>query len=150
MIKLNTLNYSDVYIIQAALWNKHTSVSVSDKRGMGKWSLIAEENNSLEINGQQIPTVTIDDIMREYDLPGIDLLKMDIESAECEVFAENYQAWLVKTKVISAEIHDWIKPGCARSFFSALNNTIKSYCYGQVGENVVIINQDLVPNGRIK
>ena len=150
MIKLNTGYYSDIHVIQAALWNKQTPMSVSDKRGMGKWALIAEESNSVNINGLQIPAVTIDEIMQQYGLHFIDLLKMDIESAECEVFGENYQNWLPKTKVLITEIHDWIKPGCARSVFSAINASMGAYCYGQVGENVVIVNQDLVPNGQIK
>ena len=150
MIKRNIQYYDNVFVVQAALWNKHTSVSVSDKRGMGKWSLIAEESGSNEIKGQQSLTVTIDEIMQQYDLQFIDLLKMDIESAEREVFADNYFNWLPKTKVIIIEMHDWLKPGCAKSFFTAINKTFNAYCYGQVGENVIIINQDLVPEGRIK
>ncbi|MGZ3759118.1 MAG: FkbM family methyltransferase [Mucilaginibacter sp.] len=150
MVKRNTQYYKNVFVIQAALWDRQTSVSVSDKRGMGKWSLIAEESSNNEIKGQQTPTVTIDELMQQYDLKFIDLLKIDIESAEREVFADNYFNWLPKTKVIIIETHDWIKPGCARAFFTAINKTFKAYCYGQVGENVVVINQDLVPEGQIK
>jgi FkbM family methyltransferase len=150
MIKQNTQYYDSVFIIQAALWNKQTSVSVSDKRGMGKWSLIAEESEDNEIKGNQTLTVTIDEIMQQHDLQFIDLLKMDIESAEREVFADNYFNWLPKTKVIIIEMHDWIKPGCAKAFFNAIDKTFNRYCYGQIGENLIIINQDLVPEGRIK
>ena len=90
MVKCNTQYYDNVFVIQAALWNKQTSVSISDKRGMGKWSLIAEESGCNEIKGHKTPTVTIDEIMQQFDLQSIDLLKMDIESAEREVFADHY------------------------------------------------------------
>jgi hypothetical protein len=36
----------------------------------------------------------------------IDLLKIDIEGAEAELFSTNYESWLPKTRVIVIELHD--------------------------------------------
>ena len=81
--------------------------------------------------------------MEVAGLEQIDLLKLDIETAERELFSKNYQAWLPKTKAIVIELHDWITPGCSKPFFKAINECFDTYSYSSRGENTIIVNQDL-------
>jgi len=83
---------------------------------------------------------TVDDLLAEFSLPHIDILKLDIESAEKQLFSENYMSWLSKTRIILIELHDWMEPGCSRSFFTAINEAFPNYSFYQVGENSVISN----------
>ena len=53
--------------------------------------------------------------MAEYMLDGIDLLKIDIEGAEREVF-EDTSAWIGRVRSLIVELHEHFKPGCERSF----------------------------------
>jgi FkbM family methyltransferase len=45
-----------------------------------------------------IESVTIDAVIKESNWQTLDILKMDIEGAEKEVFEGNVAAWLPKTK----------------------------------------------------
>ena len=48
-----------------------------------------------------------------------DILKIDVEGAEKEIFSKNYESWLGKVNVIMIELHDHIRGGCAKTFYSA-------------------------------
>lgn len=49
--------------------------------------------------------------MQENHLNFVDLLKMDIEGSEKEVF-EDSDRWIEKVGVIAIELHEEIRPGC--------------------------------------
>jgi FkbM family methyltransferase len=53
--------------------------------------------------------------MTSNEIEYIDLLKMDIEGGEKDVFKTNYESWLSRTRVIIIEIHASIK-GCRETF----------------------------------
>jgi len=144
--RANVAKYDNAFVKEAGLWSKKTRTKISDKFGEGSWAMVIEELDDLD-NEQNLTvtnTVTIADIMEEYNLPHIDLLKLDIETAEKEVFSKNYMTWLPKTKAIVIELHDWLLIGCSKSFFTAINESFNSYSYEQLGENILIINLDLV------
>lgn len=50
----------------------------------------------------------------------IDILKMDIEGAEKEIFSLGDLGWLKSVRVIMIELHDKHFAGCAESFYRAL------------------------------
>lgn len=138
----NIKPYEDIYTIRAGLWNKKAFLTVTDKYNVGKWGMITEE--VLQESAGSITTITIDQIMQDFKLDRIDLLKLDIETAERELFSSGYAAWLPKVKVIIIELHDFITKGTAKPFFKAINETFENYSFFQLGENTIIINEDLV------
>ena len=72
--------------------------------------------------------------MSEYDLKWVDLLKVDIEGAEKEVFGSPDE-WIGSVGAIAIELHDRFKPGCSRSFFAAVTAfPVEQTC----GENVFV------------
>lgn len=141
----NTTNYPNVHVKQAAIWPRQTVAKISDKYGVGKWGIVVEEMSEEPEGGEALEpnTCTIDSVMKEFGWEQIDLLKLDIETAEKQLFSENYMSWLPKTKVIVIELHDWMVPGCSRPFFTAINEAFKEYRFAQAGENVIIYNLDL-------
>jgi hypothetical protein len=83
-----------------------------------------------------VPSVTIGDILRESGFDHIDILKLDIEGAEKELFREGWEEWLPKVRMIVIELHDRFVPGCSQSFYSAI---LKRPFRQEVnGENVLI------------
>jgi FkbM family methyltransferase len=138
LLRKNVLAYENVYCENCGLWNRDTLLNVYDKYNGGKCALIVEEDKE-----GKIKSISLDTLMKKYSLDRIDVLKLDIETSEKNLFTENFQNWLSKTKVIIIELHDWMEAGCAKAFFQAINKTIKSYSYSHSGENVVIINNDL-------
>jgi hypothetical protein len=56
--------------------------------------------------------------MREHGVDYIDILKVDIEGSEKEVF-ESCETWIDRVGVLIVELHDRWKSGCSRSVHSA-------------------------------
>jgi len=81
-----------------------------------------------------VAAMTVDRIMRDYALEKIDILKVDIEGAEREVFSCT-SAWLDKVDAIIIELHDRMKAGCSRSFYHGTSGFDNEW---RRGENVYV------------
>jgi len=115
----NTQQYTGIHCLKRGIWNNTTNLLVKDI-GLGNWGFITEEV-SFE-NEATIKAISIEKIMEQFGLDKIDILKIDIEGSEKELFEKNYGLWIPKVKVILAELHDGMKEGCSMSFFTALLN----------------------------
>lgn len=71
-------------------------------------------------HGQTIRAMTLDELISLSGFPHIDVLKLDIEGSEREIFAAGGQSWLPLVRLITIELHDRIKPGCTQSFEQAV------------------------------
>lgn len=143
MLEINTKDYKNIILVKNALSN-HSNVSfdVVDK-GYGNWGFITEiegiKNTSKVVD--TVKTITIDDILNTYNLEYLDLLKIDIEGGEKQLFENNYENWLPKTKCIIIELHDGITKGSSKSFFKAISKY--DFSYFNRGENLLFINNAL-------
>lgn len=75
-------------------------------RGGREWSITLTE---LPNENQFIDSTSINDILKEYSLETIDILKIDIEGGERYIFDENSEYgidFLDKVKIVAVEIHD--------------------------------------------
>ena len=57
---------------------------------------------------------TFEKLMADYRLDCMDLLKMDAEGAEKEIF-EQSSSWIDTVGMIAVELRDWIHSGCRKS-----------------------------------
>lgn len=115
----NTSAYANVEPRQAALWSSSGTIRLTDP-GQGSWAFRVEgvaDGDGATITGE-VPCVALGDLIDELDLGRIDLLKVDIEGAEREVFAAS-QPWIDRVDAIAIELHDRHEPGCSRAFFAA-------------------------------
>ena len=118
----NTANYPNITVLNAALWNKSTTLKIEAGQEDG---FVVREINEDEKNikpENYTEGISIDHLMEKYNLSQIDFLKMNIEGSEKEVFSENYQLWLSNTTAMLIELHDGKNPGCSKTVFNALNN----------------------------
>ena len=58
--------------------------------------------------------------MENENWSSIDILKMDIEGSEKEVFSSNYAYWLPRTRCIIIEIHDFMRAGSSNAVFATM------------------------------
>jgi len=137
LLKENTAPYSNVIPVQAALWNKHEEINLIDP-GLGKWGFMTEMKSPSErLPGSichPVMAVTIDEIMRDYGLTKIDILKIDIEGAEREVFGDT-SSWIGRVDAIIIELHESMKAGCNRSFYCGSTGFDNEW---KQGENVCL------------
>ena len=121
LLKKNTSGYRNVQCIRAALWSTKTKLYMKSLTGR-EWSFRVQQNQSSDEGFSEIvPTVTIPEIMEKFGLNVIDILKIDIEGAEKELFSKNYETWIGKCKIIVIELHERFTPGCSKAFYSALS-----------------------------
>ncbi len=129
----NAKPYPNITPVQSALWNRREVIHVED-RGYGQRGFMIDRDGK----GITLQAASIADLMQEYKLPHIDILKMDIEGSEKEVFEEGYSHWLPRTKCLIVELHDRMKPGCSKALFKALVQY--DFSMSIRGENLIFTN----------
>jgi hypothetical protein len=75
-------------------------------------------------------TITIDKIMNDYDINELDILKMDIEGVEKEVFSDASR-WIGTVKSIIVKLHERNKTGCNRAFYNNTNGFDNEWQHGE-------------------
>jgi FkbM family methyltransferase len=137
LLKKNVAAYKNVIPVQAALWNRSGRIRIIDT-GLGNWAFMTRAQSSPEVQAgsteHEIQAMTMDELMDVYQLDTIDILKIDIEGAEKEVFADT-SAWIEKVNAIIVELHEHMKSGCLRSFYNGSNGFDHEW---KQGENVYL------------
>lgn len=137
----NSRPFKNIIPIKAALWGS-PDTRVIQNRFTGHWGYtISETANPTEPTGQSINCITIRDLMNMHHLPRIDILKMDIEGGEKNVF-ETADEWINRVNIIIAELHDHICMGSQRAFYLA---TREFSHFEKKGEKVIAYRNPL-PN----
>jgi len=136
MLKKNIAPYQHIYVEQAGIWHTDVKLKVYDKYGFGQSGMVVEED---EKEGT-IQGLTISAIMKKYEIPTVDLLKLDIETSEKYLFEKNYEGWLPQVRAILIELHDRILPGCGRAFFHAIDSTYPQYHFDQFDYYSLVLN----------
>ncbi len=132
ILKKNISKYKNIVPIQAAIWGSQETRAIQDTL-TGSWGFtICETNNKVVPLNQQTDCITIRSLLDEFDLDYIDILKMDIEGSEKDVF-ENAEDWIDKVGIITVELHDRICLGCSRAFYLATREFTR---FDQNGEKI--------------
>ncbi|MCG2611044.1 FkbM family methyltransferase [Flavobacterium sp. SM15] len=119
MIKKNTAGLENFELWKNALYNKKAFFKIIDPYNATNSFQIKEVGAS---ESYDIESVTIDEVLEKKQWETIDILKIDIEGAEKQLFEENYQAWLPKVKIIMVETHDRMIPKCSYTVMKTLND----------------------------
>jgi FkbM family methyltransferase len=138
LLAKNTAPFPTITPIQAALWGEDVQVDVVDP-GLDKWGFRASEIGEAGPAGvcHSVAGMTVDRIMREQGLDFIDILKMDIEGGEIEVFNGGGE-WLDRTGLLVVELHERYRPGCERSLERVAGRFAERW---QVGESTFLARE---------
>ncbi|MBU3926250.1 MAG: FkbM family methyltransferase [Bacteroidetes bacterium] len=130
----NTTGYSNFIAYNKGIWNKNVLLRINDNNN-GHWGFSVYESNAG--SSETVESITLDQMITENNISKIDLLKIDIEGSEIELFKENFESWMSITRVIIIELHDWMRAGCAKQFFLTINKY--DFTFSLRGENVICI-----------
>jgi FkbM family methyltransferase len=133
LLRENTSFYKNIEIIQSAIWSKNTFLQIENS-GLGHWGFSVKE--STEAMEGSFRGITIPEILKKYNYDKIDILKLDIEGSEKEVFLNENREWLHKVNVLIIELHDRFKSGCTQALFSAISQN--NFTIFAKGENFII------------
>ncbi len=142
LLMRNTSVYPQITCLHGGLWNKETYLQITNPTGES-WAFTVEEvppddPRTQTEAGQLVKSFSISGLMSTFQWTEIDLLKVDIEGSEKELFESNAEMWMNSVKAYMIEFHDRMKKGCAQSFFKALYETDKEYRLAMNGENIII------------
>lgn len=139
-IKRNTKGIENFELQQKGLFNRKAFFKVEDPYNATNSFQIREVASSEPFD---IESITLDEIINHKNWQTIDILKIDIEGAEKELFESNYENWLPKTKVIFIETHDRMRPKCSHTVTTTINK-YNFMLYTTTEGTLVYFNQDLI------
>ena len=137
VLKFNLYNYKNIFQINGGLWSSNTYLHVvRDFRDKKDWSFRVEETTDVN----DIRAYSIDQICKDSKFQFIDILKIDIEGSEKQIFtAKNVDLNFLKiTKLIAIEIHDEFN--CRNEIYSILEAF--GFVYFNHGELTIGVNQN--------
>ena len=133
LLEMNVSVYPNVIPVHAALWHQNEEINLVDP-GFGKWGFMTESKNApAKLAGKycnSVQALTVDKVMQNYNLEVIDILKLDIEGAEKEVFGDS-SSWIESVDSIIVELHESLKTGCKRSFYNGSNGFADEWEQGE-------------------
>ncbi len=129
----NTQPYPNIRTIKAALWKEKTVLSIMNPHKSTDTFQVAARNGE---DSSLVETITVYDVLNMCHGKSIDIFKIDIESAEKEVFEAICDDWIRSVRIFAIEFHDRMKPGTSRAFYRAVIN----YEFSQynLGENTIV------------
>lgn len=139
VLSQNFLNNKLVTTINGALWSKSGELLyIKNDLEVSKESFSVTEQST---NSTPIQSYSLNDLLKIMNWEEVDILKIDIEGAEYEVFTKNTDNWIDKIKCLIFEVPDNDKPGSTQAIYNALSKiNFNTYI---CGENLVLIRSDL-------
>ena len=116
----NVRPYPNITPIHAALWGSEGYVSIAEPLpgASGNWGFTVINKPG------DVRAITVPLLMRDFGINHIDLLKIDIEGSEKEVFEAC--DWQDRLDSIVIELHDPSRPGCSEVVNRALEGFSKT------------------------
>lgn len=116
LLRKNTCGYQNISCIHGAVWSHRCQMTIKNP-DVESFSFQVEEardgNSANSVTG-----MTVRDLITLLD-GQIDLLKIDIEGAEFELFDPKYLDWLGNVQHIAVELHERYAPGVTERVQSA-------------------------------
>lgn len=112
----NARPYPNVIPVQQALWHRDGRAALRDP-GTGHWAFFLASDAPERPRGE-VETVALATLMKRFALSGVDLLKINVEGAEKEIF-EHSGDWMGRVGAIVTHLHDHFRPGCSEAFEAA-------------------------------
>jgi FkbM family methyltransferase len=134
LLSKNAQPYPKITPIHAALWSHDGEMSLTlpeaAKGPHEKWAFYVHDGP-----GTPVRTISMRSLMNEMKIASIDVLKVDIEGAEKEVFESC--DWIDAVRCVMIELHDRFKPGCS----AAVSSVMQGFSVSQQGETTYYCRQ---------
>lgn len=133
MLQRNCEGLRNVVLVQAALWPVSKRLQISNSANEA-WAFSVSDKRTDGGLGE-VSAITMEDIFGRLEGRDIDLLKLDIEGSERELFLDA-DWWLDRIDCIVIELHDRFRPGCAKAFYSLVAK--RNFIQEIRGENIFV------------
>jgi len=129
----NLASYKNVRLEKGAVWHTAGNINLVDK-GHGEAAYMVETGEGNDM----VRAYTIPEIMSIMQFNQIDIIKIDIEGAEKEIFENGSDQWIPQSRIIIVETHDRYKRGTSKAVFQAISKY--DFSLELKGENLIFYN----------
>ena len=129
ILRRNIAEIPGAEAFKGALWHTKTKLSIQNPNAP-KTAIIVGEAGVPDVD-----TVTVPELVRKHGR--IDILKIDIETAELELFSAPDVSWLKDVRCLIVELHDFMRKGCSMALYGALAG--RKFEQHISGENLIIL-----------
>ena len=133
MLRMNAAPYRNIVPIRAAVWGRPEVLAIANPNSKS-WEFQTRQASAGDAD--TVVGLTIDELLTWAGAPRIDILKIDIEGAEKQVFSGPYDRWLGRVGAIFAELHDRLEPECTETF--RLATAPYGFIETQRGEDLIL------------
>ncbi len=142
LLKKNIADFENIIALNAAAWSCDKTLSMHDP-GRGNCGFQVEDQASEEgSNRFRVDGLSIETIMEKNDMKFIDILKVDIEGSEKELFRDSPK-WINRVGIIAIELHERFMEGC-NHYFEKSTGAFNVRWSG--GENILVSKQEYLDN----
>lgn len=140
LLMSNAGPYPNIRPLHAGIWPVDSRLELVDT---------GEGFNSFQVRPASASAMTVLQgisprrIMENMGWRSIDLMKLDIEGAEQELFSSHTEQWLAHTRMLFVETHDRMRFGCTEALFKSLSGY--HFNCSVFGENFLITNLSFRP-----
>ena len=120
LLRRNTAGWANVTVVKAALMGYDGDAQLVDPL-KGPWAIRVQREAAPWSQGRVGPSVrcaTVESLLTRFQIPRIDLLKLDIEGSEVDMLTD-CDAWIPRVEAVVAELHDRFRVGCSAAFEQA-------------------------------
>lgn len=116
ILRRNTSAWPRIHPLHAAVWSRPANVHIANPDAAPNAFRVSEAGGA---RSDGVDAYTVPQLLKRLGDRSPVLVKIDIEGAETEIFADG-AAWLDAVSVVIIELHDQLAPGCAQAFYRAL------------------------------
>ena len=136
LVERNIAAYPRASAMRCGVWPRSAELVIENPDAKS-WAFRVREAREGESG---FAAVGLNDLLETHASRAIDILKLDVEGAEKELFEdEKCHEWLARTKMMFIELHDRIKPGCTEAMERAI--TPHHFWRMHHGSNLILIRQ---------
>jgi FkbM family methyltransferase len=119
LLRRNVAPYPNVIARHAGLWTRSVPLAIENAED-SEWAfrvVEAPRGAAATVDGISVP-----DLLAEASEGRVDLLKIDIEGSERELFSAGIDAWIDRVDMILVEIHENVRPGARQAVEAAMQD----------------------------
>jgi FkbM family methyltransferase len=133
----NCAGDSGLLPLHRALWSHPGELRLTKT-----WAHVASRVSE-DAEGYAVRAVTVPELMTEYQMEWLDILKLDIEGAESKVFATADMSWLKRVRCVIFECCDQDDSGGTTAIIQAFERAGVHYDWHISGECLVLLQPGL-------
>jgi FkbM family methyltransferase len=136
LLRRNVAAFSQVEVVERAIWPSSGWLGIDDV-GKGYWGMRVRRGG----RGRRVRAVTVSQLFTRAGADWADLVKIDIEGSELELFSEETE-WLSHVGALVVELHDRFRPGCRDAVERAVARSGAAFHEMKYGADVLLVRED--------